>query len=227
MSSDRKRHFDADYREEVELRDGTTAVMRLVRPDDKELFVQGLERLSPESRYFRFFTSKDRLSAWELRYFTEVDQESHFAFGAMRTHDSGEIEPLAVARFVRFKDEPDVAEAAIVVVDDAQGLGLGRTMFLRLIEAARERGVQTFRADVLMQNDGMRKLLGQLAPIRSENPDGPSVVVDLDLTQDDDKYEDDAVYRVFRLVAEQLISIRRIIEGLVKRDEPSKPERDA
>ncbi len=40
--------------------------MRPVRPDDKGAIAAGFERLSPESRYRRFFTAMNRLSDADL-----------------------------------------------------------------------------------------------------------------------------------------------------------------
>lgn len=54
--------FDADYAERVTLRDGTEVVVRPIRADDKELLRRGFLRLSPESRYRRFFAAKHDLS---------------------------------------------------------------------------------------------------------------------------------------------------------------------
>src|SRR5207244_92171 len=112
---------------------------------------RGFAGLSAESRYRRFFSAKDRLSEAELRYLTEVDGVDHFALGAL--HDG---EGAGVARFVRLRDRPDTAEAAIVVVDERQGCGLGRLLLTRLTEAARERGITRFRSDVLARNQAAR-----------------------------------------------------------------------
>src|SRR5262245_5696627 len=108
------RRFTIDYREDHALRDGTPIVLRLLRPEDKWLLADGLARMSPESRFRRFFTHRDHLSAHELAYLTEIDQERHFALGAVRLDDGREV-GLGVARFVVLPDEGEAraAEAAI------------------------------------------------------------------------------------------------------------------
>jgi GNAT superfamily N-acetyltransferase len=153
--------FDADYLEHATLRDGTEVVVRLLRPDDRELLRAGFGRLSPESRYRRFFAAKNELSARELRYLTECDQVHHVALGA--TSADGE-RGLGVARYIVLDDEPGLAEAAIAVADEVQGRGLGSLLFQRLVAAARERGVERFRCDMLGSNQGMADLLRALAP---------------------------------------------------------------
>jgi len=156
-------HYDSDYRETVTLLDGSRALIRCVRPEDKALIAEGLGRLSEEGRYRRFFSPKPRLSDRELAFLTEIDGVDHFAIGAMRQGPDGN-QGLGIARFMRRADEPRVAEPAIAVVDEAQGLGLGTELFARLMAAARERGILHFRAEILATNDSIKQLMRNLQP---------------------------------------------------------------
>lgn len=163
-ASDRKtpraRHFDASYRERVSLLDGGAATLRLIRPSDRDLLRHGLERLSLKSRYQRFFTAKRKLSERELTYLTQIDNETHLAIGAATEGPEGVEEGLAIARFVRSAAQPDHAEAAVAVIDDWHGKGLGTLLLLRLTAAAWERGIRYFTAQVQCTNQAMRSLLG-------------------------------------------------------------------
>lgn len=172
--------FDAAYSERAILRDGTAINLRLVRPGDKEIFLEAWERLSPESRYRRFLSPKPMLTDAELRYLTELDQVDHLAIGAA-VDRGGTTEGLGVARFVRVADRPDAADVAVTVVDDAQRKGLGRLLVSRLIAAARERGIERFVSDVLATNDPMRALIRSLVPGVTEVLDGPTFRVDMPL----------------------------------------------
>jgi GNAT superfamily N-acetyltransferase len=164
------RFFSLDYAEDAVLGDGTQVRLRLIRPEDKDLLRAGFDRLSPESRYARFLAPKSSLSDDELRYLCEVDHENHLAIGAVREHREADASPgpvgLGIARFIRLSD-PGTAEAAIAVADEAQHRGLGRLLFLRLVAAAAERGIERFRCEVLGSNAGMAGLLAQIAPDRS------------------------------------------------------------
>lgn len=161
------RHFTFDYEERTLLRDGTPIVVRLLRPDDREVLKQGFERLSAESRYTRFFAAKLTLTDDELRYLCEIDQVSHFAIGALHASPAnGKPAGLGVARFIALADKPGYAEAAITVADEVQGRGLGRLLLLRLCAAARERGITNFQCEVLGTNASMRHLLDAIAPDR-------------------------------------------------------------
>lgn len=154
-------HYNPHYSETLYLQDGSPVEIRLIRADDKALLSEGLTRLSDENRYRRFFSPKPSLSKRELTFLTEVDGEDHFAVGAKRPGKNGK--GLGIARFFRSKDDPTLAEPAIVVVDEAQGLGLGRALFLRLIAAARERGIRRFRGELLATNGAIKHLLRDLS----------------------------------------------------------------
>jgi GNAT superfamily N-acetyltransferase len=198
--------FDASYAEDVALDDGTKVRVRLVRPEDKDLMLEAWERLSPESRYRRFFAAKTALTDSELRYLTEVDQVDHVAIGAT-TRVRGKPQALGIARFIRLADRPQVADAAVTVVDDAQGKGLGRILLSRLIGAARERGIQVFSCDVLADNDGMRGLIRSLAPDAREHSHGPIVTVEMPLADAVDAPDVDArkglLYRLLALISRE------------------------
>lgn len=135
----------------IPLLDGTLALFRPITPADKERLQEGLEMLSPQSRYLRFFSPVNHLSEEELRFFTEVDQINHVAWGAINPDDP-EVPGLGVARFVRTRDDPDIAEAAITVLDRYQRKGLGTILVALLYLLARDLGVKTLRGTVLPEN---------------------------------------------------------------------------
>ncbi len=235
------RVFGPDHVEEVELRDGVRVRLRPIRPADKDKLAEGLARLSPQSRYLRFFTDKERLTAAELRYFTEVDGEDHFALGVSTIdEDGGEGQGVGIGRFVRLSGEPTVAEPALAVVDEMHGRGLGRLLMLRLIAAATERGIDTFRCDFLAVNQTMGDLLRDLNPQVEFVADGPVVTAEFRLpTVPADHAPERAaeigpLFRWFKLVAEQVVEMRQrwespsemILDGLRQLQRRFDPARD-
>ncbi len=137
-------HWTAD----VLLRDGRTAHIRPVTPDDKELLVEFYARVSDESKYYRFFSPMPVLSDKDVDRFTEVDYVNRVAFvltlrGRM----------IAIGRYDVVK--PGEAEVAFLVEDAYQGRGIGQLLLEHLAQAARERGVQKFVAEVLPDNHRM------------------------------------------------------------------------
>ena len=131
--------------------------VRPVEPADRDLIAAGFERLSPESRYRRFFAAIPHLTERQLDYLTQVDQHDHVALMAI---DEASGEAIGIARFVR--TAPGVAEPAVVVADDWQGRGVGRMLLNRLVERAREEGVTHFVAPVLADNRPAIRALTQL-----------------------------------------------------------------
>lgn len=171
---------DADmWPEDFDVRDGQRLRMRPLVGSDKQKLVDGLLHLSPQSRYFRFFTEKTRFTEAELAYLTEVDGNHHYALGVAHLRPDGtEGDGVAVGRFVRLPDVPDVAEAAIAVVDEMHARGIGRRLLERLIEAARARGVRAFRMEFLSLNRPMQDLLESVSPGATFVGDGPVVVAE-------------------------------------------------
>lgn len=161
----------------VALRDGSRVRIRPVRSGDRPLFVAGFDRLSDESRYKRFLAPKARLTGKELDFFTRLDHDDHEALGAQ---DLATSEGLGVARYIRLPETPDVAEAAVVVIDAWQGRGLGTLLIDRLAATAAERGIEHFVATLLAHNRTMLHLfdgLGELAVRR----DGSTLEIDVRL----------------------------------------------
>jgi RimJ/RimL family protein N-acetyltransferase len=186
---------------ETLLRDGTPVLVRPIRPEDKELLRRGFERLSEESRYRRFMTAVTELSEEQLRYLTEINYIDHFAWAAMLRDRPDE--GLGVARYVRLQDEPDVAEAAITVVDDYQGKGLGTLLLGLLAVAARAADIRAFRAWVLAENTPVIDLLEQVGAQASYDEPG---VIRLDVPLDPALLPDSPAARVLRAIAERVVT---------------------
>jgi GNAT superfamily N-acetyltransferase len=140
------------------LSDGTPILIRPVVPEDKELLQQGLSRMSNESRYRRFMTPLRELTDSQLRYLTEIDYQTHMAWGAVEMTGNNS-NPLGVARYKRLADDPAVAEAAVTVVDSYQARGLGSLLLGALVGSAAANGVKWFRGYVLENNAPARRLL--------------------------------------------------------------------
>jgi len=146
------------------LSDNTLLFLREIRADDKERLLEGLHALSEESRRQRFLGPKPSLSAAELRYLTEVDGHDHYAIVAVPDDgpDADHERIVAVARFVRLADDPQAAEAAIVVCDELQGKGLGGLLARRLSDAARDRGIERLTASISAENRPALALMRQI-----------------------------------------------------------------
>jgi RimJ/RimL family protein N-acetyltransferase len=147
----------------IELRDGDIVRLRPIRPEDKPRLLEAFERLGTGSRYRRFLAHKKELSVDELAWLTEVDHHDHEAIAAL---DPQTDDGIGVARYVRLPDRPDAAEAAVTVVDDWQGRGVGGLLLRRLAQRAREERIREFHATLLTDNRAMLALFRRLGALR-------------------------------------------------------------
>ncbi len=138
------------------LRDGTPLRIRPILPTDRGKLADTQPGFSRESHYKRFFSAPP-LSDNIVRYLIDVDYYDHFAWVAL-AEEPGEP-GVASARYIRERDDPDIAEVAFSVIDDFQGRGLGTFLLGALAVAAAENGVGRFRARVLAENEPMRAIL--------------------------------------------------------------------
>ncbi len=173
-------HAGAPHTDRVELRDGRAVLVAPLHVDDRDRFVSGIGRASAESLYRRFMSPVERLSDLQLRYLLDVDHRDHVALLAV-DEDTGEA--VAIARFVRDPDRHNVAEAAVLVVDDWQGCGLGKALCRLLADRARALGVERFEAWLLVENRPMMAVLEALGPIREVARDGGTLLVEVDLPE--------------------------------------------
>jgi GNAT superfamily N-acetyltransferase len=199
------------------LADGARITIRSIRADDRAELQRAFGRLSAESRHRRFFGGPQTLSDERARYLTEVDGRNHVALVAtMESHDLKEEIGLGVARFVRSPEQPEVAEAAITVADEAQNRGIGKRLLAELAAAAREQGIHTFRAEVLAENAPMRRILEQAgAAVAEDQPRGETVLLEVPLgpaPADEESASAHPLRRLLRAMAELVATVRARID---------------
>lgn len=131
---------------------GALAV-RPVTAADADLARSFVERLSSESRRYRFFQSFCTVPPSLVNRFVSVDAISHCALVAVAS-TAGAPRIVGEARYCRNADGRE-AEIAIAVDDDWQGLGVGRGLLERLEARASGNGVHHLKGEVLAANDRM------------------------------------------------------------------------
>jgi protein lysine acetyltransferase len=144
----------------VELRDGTTALIRPIGPGDRDRLKEGFETATAESIFLRFLGPHPRLSGSELDYLTVVDHDRHEALIAI---DAETGQSLGTARYVRDQNNPETAEFAIGVGDRWMRIGLGTALLEELMVRARECGVTRFTGLIHYDNVGIKQLVQKVA----------------------------------------------------------------
>lgn len=183
---------------EIELANGKRVLVRPVGPEDRQRLKEGLARASPESRYLRFLRSMEFLSDRDADYLTNLDYSDHFAWGAVDA-DAPDQPGLGVARYVRDQNDPTAAEAAVLVVDDVQGMGIGTLLVRLLAESALENGIDRFTALVAAENTPVLELLS--AAGAGLDHDGSDVKVTVPLPLPSDLFPNSILRETLRAVA--------------------------
>jgi len=184
MTRDEIIHYTAMER----LRDQRKVKIRAIRPDDKGLVIDALQRVSPESIYYRLFAPKKVFTDEDLKQFTEVDSVNVVALVAVLEEDQTQ-KIVGGGRYVRCgpSEAGQRAEVAFLIDDAHQGLGLGSRILKHLTAIALASGITQFEAEVLPSNDKMLRVFQrsgyQLARTRTTD----SIHVTIDLTAKDGK----------------------------------------
>ncbi len=217
--------IDPAYSAVHRLSDGTEVRLRLLHASDRDKLVAGFRRLSPQSRYRRFFSPMPKLSDRMLRSLTQTDDWDHLAVLAEPVAPNGG-EAIGVARYVRLPDAPDTAEASVAVIDAMQRKGLGRLLLTTLVEAARERGIHKFRASLLADNEAGKLLLQSLDEHASARIEDGLRVYELELPEPSlEALFAAPIYRLFKLVAEGVQTVLRSFATPLKRTSRARPRR--
>ena len=175
----------------VTLADGGRILIRQLLPSDRDELAQRYLQLSPAARRLRFFNAPDHLSERLLDYLMDVDGPDHCALVAFAI-DEEDTPGVGLARYVRSREDPAAAEAAVTVLDAYQKRGIATAVLRRLADEARQNGISTFTASVMWENrallDGLRAFGAEVTPsepgvasVRIALPDPETALPETDL----------------------------------------------
>lgn len=138
----------------IELADGTTVLVRPMRPEDVPLVLEMHDRLSADTIYFRYLHPYKPTFA-ELDSLARCRNEEGAVFVLV-------VEPLGkVIGLVFFKidpTDPTTAQPAFLIEDGFQNKGLGRALTRLLVQDAVMKGIRVFEATVHPANRKMMHL---------------------------------------------------------------------
>ena len=158
-----------------QLADGTSIIIRPIRPEDAEIEQSFVRKLSAKSKYFRFMRSVNELTQEMLVRFTQLDYHRELALIGL-TEQNGEEVEVGVTRYAMNPDGKS-CEFAVIVADEWQRKGIGSHLMNTLMDAARQRGFQTMDGEILADNHNMLGLVKSLGFQIHTSPDDPSVKV--------------------------------------------------
>jgi RimJ/RimL family protein N-acetyltransferase len=144
-------------------KDGRLVTVRRIRSDDAPRLAALYHHLSDRSRQLRFHTYTGNVSEeqiWKQAVaLSDLDPQREAALVAVIEEKEDEEHIVGVARFARVKPEDVEAEAAIVVRDDYQSVGLGTYLLWQLILLAHDMNIKAFCAWVLTENIAMMRVI--------------------------------------------------------------------
>lgn len=136
---------------DVLLADGTIAVIRSLRADDRDAVLALHESVSVDTLRLRFFSPSREAGRQYVDHVFDPDNTGSAALVALVR---GRVAGLATAELL----SPDSAEVAFLVADEDRGRGLGSLLLEHLAALGRRHGVSRFEAEVLGDNYGMLRV---------------------------------------------------------------------
>lgn len=150
---------------------GRQFLLRPIRATDADALVRAFSRLTPEQIRLRVFHRMGALSPEIATRLAEPDPSWATAWVAI----DGDGEIRGDARY--YVDRAGCRAEFGVIVDPAvTGLGLGRALLQRLLDDARQRGLDEVWGAVLTENATMLELAHQLGAARGPMDGEPGVV---------------------------------------------------
>jgi acetyl coenzyme A synthetase (ADP forming)-like protein len=167
---------DAAEQGRLILRDGSTATIRLARPEDAESLRVFFDGLSPESRRRRFFSAAPPVPELIASLSDSSDPRSALTLLVIRTLEGA---PRIVATGSYFAKNERTAEVAFAVDESYQGKGLGTLLLERLAVLAVRNGFTRFWAITHADNRAMRDVFRESGFAVAEELRGSEIEVDL------------------------------------------------
>lgn len=150
----------------------------LVRPlqaKDRQREKAFIERLSPESRHFRFLCQVKEPGDAMLDQLMTVDQDQQAAYVAL-AHVDGELQEVGISRYAAGAGKGE-CECAVTVLDSWQHHGLGRLLLRHLIDHAKAKGFRQMYSIDSAANQPMRDLAKAAGFTTAVDPDDPRQVI--------------------------------------------------
>ncbi|MBL8259041.1 MAG: GNAT family N-acetyltransferase [Candidatus Competibacteraceae bacterium] len=171
------RPYPRELEETVALPDGSTLLIRPVKPEDEPVFVESFKQLSTEEVRMRFMHTVKELTHEEAARLTRIDYDREMALVVFRQRPDQPLESCGVARLMQDNSDSERAEFAIVLLRAATGIGLGSLLVRRLIRYARARGYRELFGEILRENEPMLALCRAMGFGIAVCPDDAGVMI--------------------------------------------------
>lgn len=142
--------YPTQYEWDITLKDESHVYLRPIRPDDEPMMKEMFYSFSERTRYLRFHGPMKSFPHARLQVFCNIDYDQEMTLIGV-VGQPGDEDVVALGCYLHDQGD-NTAEVAFSVRDDWQNKGLGSHLFRKLVEIGRERGIETFHAEVLSEN---------------------------------------------------------------------------
>jgi acetyltransferase len=167
--------YPKELEETLHLPDGTTLLLRPVRPEDEPAWQVLFQQLSMDEIRLRFFHPMKRLSHELAACLTQLDYDREMALVLAGTAASGAAELYGEVRMMAEPNQ-ERAEFALLIRRDMTGKGLGPLLLRRIIDYAKQRGIRQMYGEVLSDNRAMLRLCQAFGFTLTAVPNDPGVI---------------------------------------------------
>jgi acyl-CoA hydrolase/RimJ/RimL family protein N-acetyltransferase len=171
--------YPTQYEWNVDLKGGGRVFIRPIRPSDEPMIKEMFYSFSERTRYLRFHGPMKSFSHNRLQVFCNVDYDQEMTLIGV-VGQSGNEDVVSLGCYIHDQGT-NTAEVAFSVRDDWQNKGLGSHLFRKLVDIGRERGIETFHAEVLTENLPMMNVFHHSGCTVSTQAEGGVVHVTIDL----------------------------------------------
>ncbi|MCL4502018.1 MAG: bifunctional acetate--CoA ligase family protein/GNAT family N-acetyltransferase [Deltaproteobacteria bacterium] len=171
--------YPNQYESDWMLRDGTPALLRPVKPEDEPLAHDFLSKCSEDTVYFRYFRRIRKFTHEMLIRFTQNDYDREISLVAVGQPPAPEV--ILGMGHLFMDSSRETGEFAIMVGDQWQGNGLGSEIVGRLIDVAREQGVQRLWGEILAQNQPMLEMAKKMGFTVTKDIENQTCRVEMEL----------------------------------------------
>ena len=158
------RPYPDQYIEPFTLQNNEEVLIRPIRPEDEPLMGAFNRSISPHSIYLRYFhpiSSAQLTSHEQLATMCFIDYDREMTLVAEQRNERGRPEIIGMGQLGKLHGSTE-AEFALLVSDQYQRTGLGTELLSRLLTIGRSEGVEKVVAEVLPENEGMRRVCEKL-----------------------------------------------------------------
>jgi GNAT superfamily N-acetyltransferase len=159
--------YPSELDDDVALPNHRRVHIRALRRDEDAPIRELCARLSPRTRYLRFFSATVPDSV--IRQLARVDYRQQLALVA--EHELASVREIVGLGSFGAVDATSV-EVAVVVRDDWQRQRVGTALANRVLQAAEQRGYGRFIGHLLPENVAIRKLLRSIGEVVSSKRAG-------------------------------------------------------